>query len=266
MAEGEATVANDSETSALSGLVSNQNIGFGVTTKEDCVCNCSDENEWKFKLIKCSHIVCSYGLKNRIKMTAMALGLAILCPVTGCGTELDYNTISPYAGLLEEEQKTYEEKLGQAVIKASPELNTCPHCGCYLFKDHREIKITCVNCNGAPWCWLCLHRWASSDSGACGNESCGGALVYKINALENCGTTTISFGSISHETPKIRMCPNCQILLNHGADCKHMTCNKSVGGCGYEFCFVCLSKWSSPCNNGINCTVAPTQTPTNNFY
>jgi ariadne-1 len=43
-----------------------------------------------------------------------------------------------------------------------------------------------------------------------------------------------------------KSCPNsnCKKKIEKNQGCNHMTCNKNAGGCGYEFCWICLDKWS----------------------
>ncbi len=49
-------------------------------------------------------------------------------------------------------------------------------------------------------------------------------------------------------------CPNCKTAIQKGEGCNHMTCKKEARGCGFEFCWICLVKWSS--HNGSHYTCA----------
>jgi len=40
-----------------------------------------------------------------------------------------------------------------------------------------------------------------------------------------------------------KKCPNCKKNIEKNGGCMHMTCNTSVGGCGYEFCWLCRGDW-----------------------
>mmetsp|Transcript_62783 Transcript_62783/g.53250 ORF Transcript_62783/g.53250 Transcript_62783/m.53250 type:complete len:90 (+) Transcript_62783:106-375(+) len=40
-----------------------------------------------------------------------------------------------------------------------------------------------------------------------------------------------------------KMCPKCSQNIEKNSGCNHMTCQKSVGGCGHEFCWLCLKEW-----------------------
>ena len=39
-------------------------------------------------------------------------------------------------------------------------------------------------------------------------------------------------------------CPNCRKNIEKNQGCNHMTCPKNAGGCGHEFCWICMDKWS----------------------
>jgi len=40
-----------------------------------------------------------------------------------------------------------------------------------------------------------------------------------------------------------KSCPSCRKPIEKNQGCNHMTCNKSFGGCGYEFCWICMGEW-----------------------
>merc|ERR1719401_2205391 len=39
-----------------------------------------------------------------------------------------------------------------------------------------------------------------------------------------------------------KMCPKCQNPIEKNGGCMHMTCRKP-GGCGHEFCWICMGDW-----------------------
>ena len=41
-----------------------------------------------------------------------------------------------------------------------------------------------------------------------------------------------------------KQCPNCHKYIEKNQGCNHMTCRKEAGGCGYEFCWICLGAWA----------------------
>jgi hypothetical protein len=42
-----------------------------------------------------------------------------------------------------------------------------------------------------------------------------------------------------------KKCPNCGMALEKNDGCNHFTCSKQVGGCGHEFCWLCLKPWGT---------------------
>jgi ariadne-1 len=49
-----------------------------------------------------------------------------------------------------------------------------------------------------------------------------------------------------------KKCPKCQTPIEKNQGCNHMTCRRSAGGCGYEFCWVCMGSWNAHKINSIN--------------
>jgi ariadne-1 len=63
----------------------------------------------------------------------------------------------------------------------------------------------------------------------------------------------------------VKKCPKkhggCDRPINKNGGCMHMTCRKTEGGCGFEFCWLCLGPWKThgsstggyyACNNYVN--------------
>ena len=42
-----------------------------------------------------------------------------------------------------------------------------------------------------------------------------------------------------------KQCPSCHKFIEKNQGCNHMTCRKNAGGCGYEFCWICLGEWKT---------------------
>ena len=40
-----------------------------------------------------------------------------------------------------------------------------------------------------------------------------------------------------------KKCPKCRKPIEKNQGCNHMTCHKNVGGCGHEFCWLCMGDW-----------------------
>jgi len=40
-----------------------------------------------------------------------------------------------------------------------------------------------------------------------------------------------------------KKCPKCHKNIEKNQGCNHMTCDKASGGCGHQFCWLCLNNW-----------------------
>mmetsp|Transcript_128463 Transcript_128463/g.286240 ORF Transcript_128463/g.286240 Transcript_128463/m.286240 type:complete len:329 (-) Transcript_128463:60-1046(-) len=80
------------------------------------------------------------------------------------------------------------------------------------------------------WCWACgeeAHRPADCK------------LVNQWNIKNSAESENISW--IRANTKK---CPKCHKPIEKNQGCNHMICSKA-GGCGHEFCWLCLGDWST---------------------
>lgn len=44
----------------------------------------------------------------------------------------------------------------------------------------------------------------------------------------------------------VRRCPKCRHGIEKNGGCDHITCRKEAGGCGAEFCWLCLADYNGP--------------------
>ena len=51
-----------------------------------------------------------------------------------------------------------------------------------------------------------------------------------------------------------KQCPHCHKYIEKNQGCNHMTCRKEAGGCGYEFCWICLGEWAPHGSSWYKCT------------
>lgn len=122
-------------------------------------------------------------------------------------------------------------------------IKECPFCRSYCRRlEEKNPRVICGYCKGAKktpneFCWSCLNEWQNGGTKHCGNADCSTEGDANVT-LRTCGTKTI--GEFK-DVPSIRACPKCSALTEHTEACKHMNC----WGCKYEFCFVCLSDYTS---------------------
>jgi ariadne-1 len=56
-----------------------------------------------------------------------------------------------------------------------------------------------------------------------------------------------------------KKCPSCKKFIEKNQGCNHMTCRKEAGGCGYEFCWICMGEWLSHTKDYYNCNKFDTE-------
>jgi len=130
----------------------------------------------------------------------------------------------------------YNEFWIQTFVDESATLKWCPGKGCGRIGCCPELGKFGISCRcGLDWCFNCTNEehyplccdvvqsWFDLDP----NEE--GYLIWA-----------------SLHTKK---CPRCDRPIETNGGCMHMTCRKP-GGCGYEFCWLCLKDWRGhkPCN------------------
>lgn len=126
----------------------------------------------------------------------------------------------------------YADYLGERVQAGAFQDMRCNHCRAPLRDDD--------------------FYWAVQDQNLCNQyrELCA-AEQERLNARRAAG--------VSWETRKmiwsgsrIDACPRCHELIQKNGGCNHMTCRREVGGCGYDFCWVCMgyrnSYYGHTCN------------------
>jgi len=83
---------------------------------------------------------------------------------------------------------------------------------------------------------------------------CGFSYCFKCNlenhSPSNCNLTKLWLDKHSSESENInwilintKQCPHCHKNIEKNQGCNHMTCQKNSGGCGHEFCWICLKDW-----------------------
>ncbi|KAM7185114.1 hypothetical protein V8F20_011928 [Naviculisporaceae sp. PSN 640] len=154
----------------------------------------------------------------------------IACPHPDCGRLLTYEEIRLYA------QKTtfttYDQYLNLNALSQCPNFRWClkPDCNngqLYDLEDDQDLPL------GGP-----LIR-----CGACDFEMC-----YTHSVPWHKGQTCAQYTS-EHIDPNSQLsrdwidantknCPKCNVSINKGDQCFHMTC-----ACGHGFCWLCLADW-----------------------
>lgn len=131
-------------------------------------------------------------------------------------------------------------------------------------EDPDSTKIKCLNskCKYGPFCCSCFKKWKGLGLKDCGNDACSFKLNTKIlSQMKSMLIIDPETGlEINITIPVIRLCPKCNLPIEHVSGCKHMKCFH----CNSEFCWICLGFFERkmwPCGNyNQYCgTIAPIQ-------
>ncbi|CAE7781353.1 putative E3 ubiquitin-protein ligase ARI5 [Symbiodinium microadriaticum] len=132
----------------------------------------------------------------------------------------------------EERQKKYQEWCLRTYVDENAAVKWCTNpVGCQYACEYPGVEIVDVQCNCSfIWCWGCgeeAHKPASCQT------------VNQWNVKNSAESENISW--IRAHTKK---CPKCHKPIEKNQGCNHMVCSKA-GGCGHEFCWLCLGDWST---------------------
>eukprot|EP00614_Pseudopedinella_elastica_P021893 CAMPEP_0172614932 /NCGR_PEP_ID=MMETSP1068-20121228/55720_1 /TAXON_ID=35684 /ORGANISM="Pseudopedinella elastica, Strain CCMP716" /LENGTH=214 /DNA_ID=CAMNT_0013419897 /DNA_START=21 /DNA_END=665 /DNA_ORIENTATION=- len=88
----------------------------------------------------------------------------------------------------------------------------------------RGKLVACPTCPGRHFCV------------ECGGEGHGARPCPPPRGLAD-------FLTSNKEAKNTKRCPNCGVAVTKNGGCNHMTCAPSAGGCGHEWCWLCLGKF-----------------------
>ena len=205
---------------------------------------CSEPNNGNNLIgLKCKHLLCLSCFKDYIetRLTEDPLTIVLLpCPCHGCNLIVTKTVVTKCLS----EDKHLLEEYNKYSLKNFSEMNSdikwCPNPKCGLIvrvpgHGMREINCLC----GHMFCFKCLresHRPCDCEMvGIWENKNCSNEENLRWLLLNT------------------KQCPNCKKHIEKNQGCNHMTCSKKVGGCGHEFCWICLDVWSKHGDSYYKC-------------
>lgn len=152
------------------------------------------------------------------------------CPWHKCNRRVPVDFFYKFCD--EAHQKKYEEWYIRSFVDDNPNVKWCPNpAGCSFAIEYPGVDPIEIRCGCGFWsCWSCgeeAHRPASCKT------------VSQWNIKNSAESENISW--IRANTKK---CPKCHRAIEKNQGCNHMVCSKA-GGCGHEFCWLCLGEWST---------------------
>ena len=212
-------------------------------SSETCpVCFTDIEKDDSFSL-KCYHLICKECYIEYINNKLIEEPLNILntpCPLVGCNLYLT-RTIFKKCITEKKMQRIFAKSVIRNFTVTNKEIKSCPNPRCNLSirvqnNIAKELKCQC----GTVFCFSCLEE---------SHKPCDCEMARQWLEFTKDKGSGEDFIWIKENT---KNCPKCQTPIQKNQGCNHMTCLKKAGGCGYEFCWVCMGSWNSHVISSLN--------------
>jgi len=167
--------------------------------------------------------------------------LDLRCPTPGCSEAVRPSVFVDLLARRKEALDRYSRFRSMSLVDDSRgRARWCPGQGCSCSASEppagvREVECAC----GTMWCFGCgtdAHLPVSCETVQKWEEK---------NRDEGEDSTWIRVNT--------KLCPKCANPIEKNGGCMHMTCHKPVGGCGHEFCWICMGPWK----NHKTCNASP---------
>lgn len=183
--------------------------------------------------LKCNHKFCKDCYTEYLQTRLVDDPLTIIaspCPLKDCNLIV---TFSIFEQCLKSDTKSwnkYHKFLLKNYTEANSDIKWCPNpnCGiCIRVPGHgmKEIKCQC----GTVFCFKCLRET---------HRPCDCEMITQWERKNNSNSENVKWLLLN-----TKQCPKCHKYIEKNQGCNHMTCQKKAGGCGYEFCWICLGEW-----------------------
>jgi ariadne-1 len=225
------------ENSKICGLYPNKlsNINLAKNkvypNNKECYICYAPKDETFFSL-NCNHFFCGECWANYIEtcLDDIFTCISSLCPQAGCNLIVPEKIFKNFLNkdkIIEFEKCIYKNFTDNNVdIKWCPTPN-CEMCIRSISHLMKEITCECKN----VFCFKC---------GKEGHRPCNCELIEAWTTKNNSESENIKWLQAN-----TKQCPSCHKFIEKNQGCNHMTCRKEAGGCGYEFCWICLDVWST---------------------
>lgn len=192
--------------------------------------------DWKnyYMSLSCNHNFCCECWLEYVnsKLDDVFTILTASCPQFGCNLIIPENAIFAFVATYVDAEKL--AVMNKAILKnftdRNKDMRWCPYpnCGvCVRSLAHygKEIECECGN----VFCFSC---------GKEGHRPCQCEMINAWEIKNNSESENVKW-----LVANTKQCPQCKKFIEKNQGCNHMTCRKEVGGCGYEFCWICLGEW-----------------------
>ena len=207
---------------------SNRNSSINNSTSREINKNCLvceeelNDQEKKDNDLECHHICCDDCyfdyLKEKVNTNQIE---RIRCQKKDCETILNNNFIERKLFRDIEILEKYKKLQKRRQLILDPNVQLCPYPDCESYaKKLNETNYVCCIHNKHKFCFNCLKEWH-------GKKKCDDSVDKSFNKWR--------------DSYKVKRCPKCKFFIEKNEGCNHITCTN----CNYEFCWLCLGKYSS---------------------
>jgi ariadne-1 len=201
--------------------------------------------------LKCGHKFCEECWTGYIlyKMEDLMTCINSTCPQKGCNIIIPesvfFKFLKDYPTILE----NYKKALQKNFTDCNSDIRWCPTPGCGIcvrIPGHPMKEVLC-ECK-KTFCFKC---------GLEGHRPCDCVMVEKWIKKNNSESENVKWLMAN-----TKQCPMCRKFIEKNQGCNHMTCRKEAGGCGYEFCWICLGEWKPHGSSYYQCNKFDKETQT----
>jgi len=190
----------------------------------------------------CEHEFCSdcytEYLKQSLQDELTVIGTP--CPIKGCNFIVRPDIFEKCLQNFPEHLQIYNKCLLRNFTDSNSDIKLCPNPKCDVIiklPGHGMIDVRC-QCDYI-FCFRCLrpsHRPCDCEM-----------IAYWESKSQSEGENA------KWLIVNTKQCPNCHKYIEKNQGCNHMTCQKKAGGCGYEFCWICLGEWAPHGSSWYEC-------------
>ncbi|ELP88400.1 ariadne RING finger, putative [Entamoeba invadens IP1] len=175
----------------------------------------------------CGHSFCIPCLSDHVRTKINDANTIIKCPQGGCTSEIPYNDLVDF-GLVTDPAllQKYDATLTRLSLDNDTNTVYCIKCGTAMIGEPSTTMVRCVKCDYC-FCCRCKEQWHA-------DSTCEKYQQWKKDNAK--GSTAFEEYIRNHA----KLCPNCHQPIEKNGGCNHMTCK-----CGYQFCWLCMQKYTS---------------------
>lgn len=209
------------------------------------ICSCTP-SEQEFYSLLCNHTYCKACLNEMLTQALRSRSTAhLLCPEPSCRRQLTEQEIRDISS--REQLTTYYNIAITESARGQTGFRQCPTPDCpYIFINDTNSQTTfqCPCCE-RYYCANCLLPHTQRTS--CAQAQRDREIAMTPDQAER--------ATADWKREHTKQCPRCYKDIEKNEGCNHMTCNRGVGGCGHEFCWICLRPWRGRTCDFYQCSV-----------